>query len=85
MKESITLSPERREESVMSNQGIAHPEDLSILTKALQECCRLACIEPGTTAYEDAGRLIMVLFESGISDPDELARALRASDHRMMH
>jgi len=65
--------------------GIVHPEQLTILTKALQEYCRLAQIQPDTPDYDDAGRLIMVLFESGISDPDELARALRASDRRVQH
>jgi hypothetical protein len=59
--------------------GIAYPEQLTILANALREYCRLADIQPGTSDHEDAGRLIWVLFESGISDPDELARALRAS------
>jgi hypothetical protein len=59
--------------------GIAYPEQLTILANALQEYCRLAHIQPGTSEHHDAGRLIWVLFESGISDPGELARALRAS------
>jgi hypothetical protein len=69
----------------MRFDGIVHREQLTILSKALQEYCPLAQIRPGTPDYDDAGRLIMVLFESGISDPDELARALRASDRRVQH
>jgi hypothetical protein len=39
--------------------------------------------KPGTAAYDDAGKLIMVLYERGISDPAELARALKAPDLRL--
>jgi hypothetical protein len=69
----------------MLPRGVADIEQLSVMAEALQQYCRLAHIQPGTPAYDDAGRLIVVLFESGISSPEELARALRASDRRVRH
>ena len=64
---------------MLPNNGIAHPEQLAILTAAFQEYCQAAHIEPGTPAYEDASRLVMILFGVGISDAAELARLLRTS------
>jgi hypothetical protein len=75
---------EEKEGDMLPRDG-ANPEQLRVLTKALQQYCRLAHIQADTQAYDDASRLIMVLFESGISSPEELARALRASDRRVRH
>ena len=80
----IPLYVEEKERDML-HRRVAYPEQLRVLTKALQQYCRLAHIQAGTPAYDDAGRLIMVLFESGISSPEELARALRASDRRVRH
>jgi hypothetical protein len=60
-----------------TTRGIAHPKQLAMLTKALQDYCREAGIEPGTPAYEDAGCLVMSLFQDGVSTAEELADALR--------
>jgi len=60
-----------------ATHGIAYPKQLAMLTEALQDYCREAGIEPGTPAYEDAGCLVMSLFQDGISTAEELADALR--------
>jgi hypothetical protein len=84
LKEFITLSPAFREERHALRRH--RPSGRTRHShKALQQYCRLAQIQPGTPDFHDAGRLIMVLFESRISDPDELARALQASDRRVQH
>lgn len=57
--------------------GIASPEDLSVLTKALQSYCSEVDIEPNSPAYYNAGRLTIIFFESGIATSEELAAALR--------
>lgn len=57
--------------------GITYPEQLAVLTKALQSHCSEFNIEPNSPAYYDAGRLAIMLFESGIATSEELAAALR--------
>jgi hypothetical protein len=79
LEEEIALSPIRREESIMPFTGVINPEQLSVLTKALQDYCRDVHIEPSTAAYNDAGRLALLLFESGITTADELTIALHTS------
>ena len=61
----------------MRPQCIAKPEQLKQLTETLQNYCREAHIEPGTPEYGSAGRLIMSLYESGISSRQELEHAMR--------
>lgn len=58
---------------------IAYPEQLAVLTDALRRHCSETKIEPGSPAYYDAGRLAIILFESGITTPEGLANALRKS------
>ena len=47
--------------------GIAEPEQLGVITHALESFCREAGIAPGTAAYEDAAWLVMTLLSSGMS------------------
>jgi hypothetical protein len=63
----------------MPFSGVADPDQLSVLTDALKNYCREAGIEPGTPAHEDAAWLVMTLFSSGMSTPDELSSALSNS------
>ena len=60
----------------MLPKGIAQPEQLAVLTKALQEYCTLARIDPGTLEFEDASRRMMDLHERGITDPEDLAAGM---------
>jgi hypothetical protein len=64
----------------MLPQGIVNPQQLAVLTKVLKDYCVVARIEPGTNAYEDAGRQVMDLYECGVSNANELYRALRANN-----
>ena len=43
--------------------GITYPDQLTVLTTALEDYCRTNHIEPGSPAFEDAARLIMQLFQ----------------------
>jgi hypothetical protein len=61
----------------MLSQGIANPQQLKVLTTALQDYCRVAHIEPGTPAYDNAGHQIMTLYDCGIFPAEELVKALR--------
>jgi len=59
--------------------GIAHPEQLAILTTALEDYCRAEHIETGKPAHEDAARLIMQLFNNGAFTAQEIGVALLAT------
>ena len=61
----------------MLPKGIAHPRQLAVLTKVLEDYCREAHIEAATPEFGHAGRLVWSLYESGISKPKELEHALR--------
>jgi hypothetical protein len=63
----------------MPFSGIACPEELRVLRQALRAYCQEAGIEPGTAAHEDAAWLVMTLFSSGVSTPEELSSALSNS------
>lgn len=56
--------------------GIANPAQLKILTAALEKYCRNKSIELGTPEHEEAGRLVMSLFNSGALTPEQLGTAL---------
>jgi len=47
-----------------------------MLIDALEGHCREAGIEQGTAAHDDAAWLVMTLFSSGISTPEDLRSAL---------
>ena len=61
----------------MLPHGIAYPKQLTTLTKALEDYCREACIEPGTQEYDHARHVVWMLFESGVKTPEELGNGLR--------
>jgi len=64
--------------------GVAHPEQLRLLTEALQSYCAEARIEVGTDEYDNVAHLIMTLFMNGAATPEELFEALRRqSGHPM--
>jgi hypothetical protein len=63
----------------MSFNGIAHPEQLKILTTVLDEYCRAHDIRPGTPAHQDAACHIMALFNAGVLEPEKLVHALQTS------
>lgn len=60
--------------------GITYPEYLAMLTAVLEAYCRKMAIEPGSSAYEDAGQLLIALFNNGVSSPEELTEALDRSN-----
>lgn len=49
----------------MLSTGIANPAQLKVLTEALDAYCLDHAIEPGSIAYEDAGRLLISIFSRG--------------------
>ena len=59
-------------------KGITYPRQLAILTKALEDYCSVAHIEPGTPAHHDASYQVMRLYENGLATEEEIAKALRA-------
>ena len=66
----------------MLAQGIANPDQLAILTKAVRDYCLIAHIEPGPDEYVDVSRQVIDLFERGLSGHNERVKALRA-DNRL--
>lgn len=56
--------------------GTANPAQLKILTAALEKYCRNENIEYGTPEHEEAGRLVMALFNNGALTPEQLGAAL---------
>ncbi len=47
------------------SDGVADPDQLTILTTALNDYCRLTGIEPGSADCEDVGRLLLSIFKGG--------------------
>jgi hypothetical protein len=62
--------------------GIASPDQLRVLTQALQDFCRAERIEPDSPDYDDAAYMIMQLFCSGVASPEEISDALKAGLNR---
>ena len=60
----------------MSLHGTACPEDLALLTKALDDRCRELGLANGDPGREQLGRRVMYLFETGTLSADDLKRAL---------
>lgn len=79
-EELVTLS--LSEDRVVPLSGIVDPEELNILTLALQRYCDRLGIEAGTPAYFDAGARAISLFESGIVTANDIVEALCQSDKR---
>jgi hypothetical protein len=67
----------------MPFRGIPDLEERGILTTALDEYCRENQIKPSSREYEDARRLLVMLFEKhGHRSVDELKAALVAAIQR---
>ena len=66
----------------MPFRSFADPEQLQILSTALDNYCREFGIEPGTPEREDAAEFIIALFNSGAHTADELRAALDAPSRR---
>ena len=65
----------------MSFTGIANPEQLSILCRALDEHCRARGISD-EQSRDNAATLVMSLFASGANSLEELTAALAAVSDR---
>ena len=56
----------------MALDGFVHPEDLRLLTEALERYRRTAEMVPDTPVYQDAGARIVALFQSGVATVGEI-------------
>jgi hypothetical protein len=56
--------------------GIVHPEELRVLSVAVDDYCTIASIERESPERERAARLAIQLFKSGVQTPDQLKAAL---------
>ena len=60
--------------------GAFSPEDLQTLQRAYLECCKLMDIDPKKHPHAAMlARYIVRHFESGVTSPSEIARALSTS------
>ncbi len=66
----------------MHSLGIADPDQLAILTKAVDEHCREAGIDPTSEERDAIAGLVMTLFSNGKSTAAELRSALLARSAR---
>jgi hypothetical protein len=55
---------------------IVHPEQLRVLSTAVENFCVIASIDAKSPQREQAARLALVLFRNGVQTPDELKAAL---------
>jgi hypothetical protein len=62
--------------------GIFTPQELGLMSKVLDDHCAECGIERPSTAYQDAGYLIMALYKGGAQTADELKAALNAALNR---
>jgi len=60
----------------MENHGIIHPEQLTMLTEALDDYCRQARINPGSPEFDIAASRIIALFANGVQTAEALLAAL---------
>ena len=60
----------------MSLQATACPDDLALLTKALDDRCRELGLAYGDSGREQLARRVMYLFETGTLSVDDLTREL---------
>lgn len=56
----------------MALDGVVHPEDLRLLTEALERYRQTAAMVPDTPEYRHAGARIVALFQSGVATVDEI-------------
>jgi hypothetical protein len=76
LKASITLSPPLEGVSVVGFTGIADPDQLAVLTMAVDEHCREIGIDPASDERAEIAHLVMTLFRNGASTPQEFRSAL---------
>jgi hypothetical protein len=63
----------------MPFQGTADSDQLATMTRALEDHCLRSGIPSGSPEHQDLASRVMFLFSSGITDLEELKKAL-ASD-----
>jgi hypothetical protein len=61
---------------MLFNRTAANPNQLTMLTSALDEFCSAQHIEPFTPDHERAAMLVMALFNSGAKTSAEIVTAL---------
>ena len=66
----------------MDLTGIVHPEQLRMLTEALDRYCGARRIAVGSKQHAVAARRIVALFQDGIDNPETLVAALNRPDLR---
>jgi hypothetical protein len=66
----------------MDLTGIVHPEQLKMLTEALDRYCQATRIAIGSDQHVAAARRIVALFHDGVDGPEELVTALNRPDLR---
>ena len=66
----------------MPFSGIVEPEQLTILTIAVDRHCLQAGIDPASPEREDIARLVMILFKNGAASVEELKAALLVHSER---
>lgn len=62
----------------MKYNGVADPNQLSMMKKVLQDFCSEAQIAEDSPDREHIATSIIALYESGVEDEEELARLLAA-------
>jgi len=65
--------------------GTANPTQLKMLTSALDKYCQNQNIQTGTPEHEEAGRLVMALFNNGLATPEQLWTALHSQGRDWKH
>lgn len=66
----------------MPFSGIVEPEQLTILTVAVEHQCLQAGIDPASPEREEIARLVMALFTNGAATIEELKLALLVHSER---
>jgi hypothetical protein len=81
LEESITLSPNHRE-NAMTLFGIADDEQLTALTKLLDDYSKEGGIQGDKDARDRLATRIMSLFNNGVIKPEDIRRNLDSSPDR---
>jgi hypothetical protein len=66
----------------MDLTGIVHPEQLKMLTEALDRYCQATRIAVGSDQHAVAAKRIVALFHDGVDRPEDLVAALNRPDLR---
>jgi hypothetical protein len=65
--------------SALPFTGVHHPEQLAVLCAVLDDHCASFYIERSSIDHQDAGYLVMSLFEKGAQTIEELKAAVKAA------